>query len=85
VVGRREGWFPPAKSLCFNTTPRYITTEYNMTLIEIEQCLQELRQELKEENQNIIDIKIKICETQNLLQKLIEKKYNISEWKHLKN
>jgi hypothetical protein len=56
-----------------------------MTHIEIEECLGVLRKELKEENQEISNVKVKICETQNLLQKWIEKNYNISEWKHLKN
>lgn len=56
-----------------------------MTHIEIEECLGVLRQELKGENEEIVNVKIKICETQNLLQKWIERNYNISEWKHLKN
>lgn len=56
-----------------------------MTHIEIEECLGVLRKELKEENQEILNVKVKICETQNLLQKWIEKNYSISEWKHLKN
>jgi hypothetical protein len=56
-----------------------------MTHIEIEECLGVLRKELKGENEEIVNVKIKICETQNLLQKWIEKNYNISEWKHLKN
>jgi len=56
-----------------------------MTHIEIEECLRVLRQELKEENEEILNVKIKICETQNLLQKWIEKNYRISEWRHLKN
>lgn len=56
-----------------------------MTHIEIEECLGVLRKELKGENEEIVNVKIKICETQNLLQKWIERNYNISEWKHLKN
>jgi len=55
-----------------------------MTHIEIEECLGELRKEIKGETNDLDEVRIAICKAQNILQKWIEHNCNRSEWKHIK-
>lgn len=53
-----------------------------MDIIEIEECLGELRKQIKDNNEELTESKILICKAQNIIQKWIEKNRSRSEWKH---
>lgn len=53
-----------------------------MEIIEIEECLGELRKQIQGESEELTNAKISICNAQNILQKWIEKNRSKTEWKH---
>jgi hypothetical protein len=53
-----------------------------MDIIEIEECLGELRKQIHGESEELTNARILICNAQNIIQKWIEKNKQRSEWKH---
>jgi hypothetical protein len=53
-----------------------------MDIIEIEECLGELRKQIQGESEELTNARILICNAQNIIQKWIEKNKQRSEWKH---
>jgi hypothetical protein len=53
-----------------------------MDIIEIEECLGELRKQIKDTTEELTDAKVLICKAQNIIQKWIEQNKPRSEWKH---
>lgn len=53
-----------------------------MDIIEIEECLGELRKQIKDTTDDLTEAKVLICKAQNIIQKWIEKNKPQSEWKH---
>ena len=53
-----------------------------MDIIEIEECLGELRKQIKDTTEDLTEAKVLICKAQNIIQKWIEKNKPNAEWKH---
>ena len=53
-----------------------------MDIIEIEECLGELRKQIKDTTDDLTEAKVLICKAQNIIQKWIEKNKTNAEWKH---
>lgn len=53
-----------------------------MDIIDIEECLGELRKQIKDNTEELTESKILICKAQNIIQKWIEQNKPNIEWKH---